>query len=462
MLRAKWIAVLGALAAASGCVVEVTFDPIGGDVAVDGSWTIDGGPATVESCATAGITDIELQIFDSVRNVSYTDGTLRGACEDGGFTTGPFLLADTYRLQWVAYDGIREVGRSGFQSVSAAPGDTILADVDFLSPEPAFDPTGGDVSLDVTWTIGGGVADAGTCAANGITDVEVLIWNQAGTMFFSDPALRVGCANGAFVTDPFLLPGTYQLQFAARGAGGTVETLDRVTVTANAGDTIVADADFTAAAVDTTIEGSWTINGMTPTIDNCLDNGVDGVRVSFYNDAAGTDLFRSYDFDCETGLFDGRVTGESLPPAMFYSQWDALDASDRSIGASALEEFDTSVVTHAVLRPINFEILAPTLDITFMFETDFGSGLYDTCEGSGVDRTFGYELIAGDGVTVVDSMFGIACANGLEYTDLASDTYSIDVNADATDGTKWGVLCDGLVLGAGGVSSYNCNVPVVP
>ena len=39
------------LSLASGCVVSVSFDPIGNDVQLEGGWTINGAAATADNCA---------------------------------------------------------------------------------------------------------------------------------------------------------------------------------------------------------------------------------------------------------------------------------------------------------------------------------------------------------------------------------------------------------------------------
>ena len=51
---------------ATGCVVEVDFEPIGGSVAVDGAWTINGFTPDAALCSDAGIAEVELRIYESI------------------------------------------------------------------------------------------------------------------------------------------------------------------------------------------------------------------------------------------------------------------------------------------------------------------------------------------------------------------------------------------------------------
>ncbi len=149
-MKANFVKLMLGLAMTSGCIVEVTFEPLGGDVSVDGQWTIDGATPSAANCAAAGITDVELRIYETIGSDFYTDATLREPCSVGAFTTGPFLLADTYRLQWVAYNGVNEVARSTFSTVTANPGDTIVSDADFEGGIVEDNTT-----IDGSWTING-------------------------------------------------------------------------------------------------------------------------------------------------------------------------------------------------------------------------------------------------------------------------------------------------------------------
>ncbi|MCU0677580.1 MAG: hypothetical protein MUE69_32965 [Myxococcota bacterium] len=156
-----------ALAAMTGCVVEVNFEPIGGDVSVDGAWTINGGPASTASCNAAGIQTVRLQICEFVDGDCYTASSLQAACSAGGFTTAPFLLADTYALRWQAVATNGTISNGEWQTVTAPAGSTIETNVNFATALPDEDTLAG------TWTVGGQPANATSCAAAGIMNVRL-------------------------------------------------------------------------------------------------------------------------------------------------------------------------------------------------------------------------------------------------------------------------------------------------
>ncbi len=317
----------------------------------------------------------------------------------------------------------------------------------------------------MTWTIEGGVADAVSCADLGADRVQVQIWSADGLTLWTtpDPSLTADCADGGFVTAPILAAGTYQLRFSALGGGGTVDQTDFITVTVGAGETIVADADFVfPAATDATLAGSWEIDGVTADATSCADAGIDTVVLSIANDAAGTDPYIEYAFDCEIGSFDSRTddTGVTIPIGpMFYSQWLAEDAAGNVLASSDFLELQVvSPNTHANLGIPNFPG-GTTMIVNFFWETDLGSGTYGTCAESAVD-TMGYDVYDSLGDRAV-AEFDIFCENQLVFEGLLADTYEVDITGDATDGTKWGTTCTGLTLSSG-LATYDCYVDVVP
>lgn len=208
-----------ALAAMTGCVVEVNFEPIGGDVAVAGSWTINGGAANTASCSAAGIQTVRLQVCEFVDGDCYTASTLESACSAGAFTTAPFLLADTYALRWQAIGSGGMVSNGEWQTVTATAGSTITTNVNFATALPDEDTLAG------TWTIGGAPADAASCAAAGIMNVRLAFHtNDQGTALFRDFVLP--CSDGGFDSrsgmGPTLPEGMFYSQWQALDAAGEV------------------------------------------------------------------------------------------------------------------------------------------------------------------------------------------------------------------------------------------------
>lgn len=454
-----------ALLIAAGCTVDVVFEPFGDEVSLEASWTIDGAAADATTCDELGASTVELQVWEESGDDFVTDGAWEANCASGGFTTGPVLRAGTYRVRLVAVDAAgRSVASTSYSRVTANVGDVIVVEGDFI-PVEVFDPSGTAVDLDVTWTIEGGVADSVSCADLGADTVQVQVWNADRTMFWvdADPSLTADCADGGFVTAPILAPGTYQLRFSALGGGGTVDQTDFITVTVGDGETIVADADFVLpAATDATLAGSWEIDGVTADATSCANAGIDSVILAIYNDAAGSDVYVEYEFDCALGSFDSRTddSGVTVPIGpMFYSQWLAEDAGGTLLASSDILELQVvSPTTHANLGIPNFPG-GTTLIVNLFWETDFDTGTYGTCAESAVD-TMGYDLYDSLSDRVV-AEFDIACQNQLIFDDPLADTYELDLTGDATDGTKWGTTCTALTISSG-MATYDCYVDIEP
>src|SRR5688572_9458053 len=117
-LRLAGILLLGGLLA-SGCVVEVTFDPVGTDFSVTGDWEIELGGVSMlpnaANCSAAGISTVQLELYHESTSDVFTDGTLSAPCSQGTFTSGMVFAYGSYRAQWVARGaGGNVVARSGF------------------------------------------------------------------------------------------------------------------------------------------------------------------------------------------------------------------------------------------------------------------------------------------------------------------------------------------------------------
>lgn len=128
-----------------GCTVSETFDPTGGDVAVNASWTVNGGAATTESCEAACIGMVQLRVWEQYAGgKDYTQDEWLVDCAAGSLTTQPILKADTYRVglygMTVAPDAgtcdttdLDDVGAAAIEEVSAEAGGTLSVALD-LSP----------------------------------------------------------------------------------------------------------------------------------------------------------------------------------------------------------------------------------------------------------------------------------------------------------------------------------------
>lgn len=333
--------------------------------------------------------------------------------------------------------------------------------------EVKFEPVGGDVTVAGSWTINGAAADATTCGAAGISTVQLFVCDAVDGDCYGGSEIAAPCSQGSFNTGPLLLPGSYALQWAAYdSAGFEISRSGWSTVTAASGDTINASVDFAVSAPsEVTLSASWSINGLAADATTCADAGVQTVRFTAFEDAAGSSVFRSWDIPCANGSIDSRVNlgDPTLPAGTFYTFWEALDGSGAVLATfGGPDLLDTSASTHANLLNPDFTIvLINTLDVTLLYESDV-DGSFGDCTASDVNGIFNYVLSTAGGTTIAME-FGQPCANGLTFEDIASDTYVLEVDADATrpSGTvKWGATCDGLIVEAG-LEEYDCQLTLM-
>ncbi len=127
-----------------GCTIPEKFDPSGGDVAVNASWTVNGGAAAAESCADACIGSVELRVWEEYEGGEhYTQDGWRVDCATGSLVTQPLLVPDTYRIglyglralpdMGVACEDSAAVRAAGIQEVTAEAAGTVSVMLD-LSP----------------------------------------------------------------------------------------------------------------------------------------------------------------------------------------------------------------------------------------------------------------------------------------------------------------------------------------
>ncbi len=330
--------------------------------------------------------------------------------------------------------------------------------------EVTFEPVGGNVTVAGGWTINGAAADSTTCDAAGISTVQLFVCDNIDGNCYAGSEIAAPCSQGSFNTGPLLVPDTYALQWAAYDSAGTeVNRSDWSTVTALSGDTINTTVDFSVASPsEVTLSATWSINGVAADAATCSDAGVQTIRLTAFNDAAGTSVFRSWDIPCANGSIDSRTNASdpTLPAGTFYTSWEALDGTGAALATFGTPDLlDTSATTHANLLNPDFAIVVVnTLDVSLLYESDV-DGSFGNCTTSDVNGVFNYVLKSIGGATIAME-FGQPCANGLTFDDIASDTYILEVDADATRPTgtvKWGANCDGLVVDAG-LEEYDCQL----
>ncbi len=333
-----------ALAAMTGCVVEVNFEPIGGDVSVAGTWTINGGAASSASCDAAGIATVRLQVCEFVDGDCYTASNLEAACSAGRFTTAPFLLADTYALRWQAIGTDGTVSNGAWETVTAPAGSTITSEVDFVSALPTEDTLAG------TWTVGGAAADAASCAAAGIMNVRLAFHtNDQGTALFREFILP--CSDGGFDSrsgmGPTLPDGMFYSQWEALDAAGNVLATSELPLleldTSAVTHANLAPVDFPAADPILIVNIRYEIPG-TATDGTCAEAGVSNSRYIFdLFTTAGAPI--SLDPDITTCVNQVELPGL---PSGTYNLEIAAESADGSIkwGTGAMAASSCGGITY--------------------------------------------------------------------------------------------------------------------
>ncbi len=270
--------------AATGCVVKVTFDPRGSDVSLEGDWTVDGGTATVDSCAAAGIDTLHLVFFDGGTQYDFQEFDF--PCANGHFDTRPngALAHGKYTAQWVAEDSTGTVLGSGDQfTIDASALSTthvVLPSVDFSSgsPPPAFDPRGTDVAIQGMWTINGMTPDTTLCGEAGIGTVALDFIDQG--MAYEFPEFTFPCEQGSFTGS--VATGSYTTQWIAYGTDGTtpVAMADQLPFdVSTVSSATLATPDFTATiAPSLAVTIGWSTDPTgNSTYGTCSDAAVTGL-----------------------------------------------------------------------------------------------------------------------------------------------------------------------------------------
>jgi hypothetical protein len=235
----------------AGCIAEVSFDPVGTAASVEGSWTIDGAPASAEACRAYGIDYVRVRFYRDERTADHPH--LVFPCAQGSFDTRPdrIVAEGTWTMGLVAIDAEGDaiaVGPEEMASPAALGGHIALAPVDFTA-SARFDPSGTDAALSASWTLGGNTASSQACDAFSASTMEIVLY-AADDLGRAVPAVvhtGAPCADGSYESGaPVIAAGTYFVSGVLRGAGGeVVGTVDDPTaVTVTAGSPLVVAFDF--------------------------------------------------------------------------------------------------------------------------------------------------------------------------------------------------------------------------
>lgn len=219
-----WALAATAMAAtAAGCVVEVTFTPLGSQASAEGAWLINGAAANATSCSANGISAVSVVFLDG--GAEFTFNQFVFDCADGSFNTGttPVLGIGSYLAKW----------RYTFTDGSHADTGTFTFDVDGLTSHvvfvtgdvtstPTFNPMGADFSVDGMWTLNGTAPTTPTCNTAGIANVRMVFFD--GTVMHDYAQLTFPCADGGFDSRPdkIFAYGNYTTRWQALSSSGAV------------------------------------------------------------------------------------------------------------------------------------------------------------------------------------------------------------------------------------------------
>lgn len=458
------------MAAVPGCLVSVVED----EATIDGTWTVDGRPATAASCASLGVDTVQLNLYRGVGTLPYE--TLQAPCSAGIIDSrglfDSYIEAGTYQYDFVAIRGGTEAGRLPRAGITLAAGDHGHVEADFSSG--GFNPVGTDATGEATWTIDGAPATAANCAALGIASVRIAFQN--GTEWFAHPGLTASCAAGRIDTRPnaVIRAGAWQMQVQALDATGAIVgpgMIESRNVTVGSHvvmqPTIFTSGAFMPLGTDASVAASWRLNARMPTSNACYAVGADRVRISLF---AATDIdFENgvtvYQANCATGALDSGVMNVVRAGRYLW----ALEAVD-STGAIIVEYSESTPVDITVGSRVMFPTVDFMLPTTVTFDIGWtapSGGAVTTCAAAGV-QTMGYSLQRG--VTIIDSSTSRPCADLMSwdsgaFATLTPGDYQLTVQGFNASGRKqWDVLpgfCT-VTVGPLGLVATDCTAGFTP
>ncbi|MEM6955514.1 MAG: thrombospondin type 3 repeat-containing protein [Myxococcota bacterium] len=241
-------------------------------------WTIQGLPATLNSCADAGIAFVRFNVRETTPS-----GPLFQSwtyfCDAGGFDSRTDPTAPTVPLNTMFF--------SNFEALDM--NDNVIASSQFLelevaghanliNPDFVFDVIPQDVTLSGSWSINGFAATPQSCAEAGVVTVRTTLDDGVAPIVIDAP-----CGDGFFdgrddAAIPVADPGvTLNFRYAALDAAGLVlvesELASIVTV---APHSELGTIDFPIVLIDElTISLQWETDLGSGVFTNCFDAEVD-------------------------------------------------------------------------------------------------------------------------------------------------------------------------------------------
>jgi len=462
----KTIALLAAAIGVSGCIVEITFDPIGADASVEGSWTINGAAPTAESCAALGISHVRVRFFDGDRWADHPE--LVFSCTEGGFDTRPqAVVADgQWTMALVAIDADGDaiaMGPTQTVDTLAGGGHIALTPIDFMAS--------GVTALAGSWTIGGAAPTEASCTALGATEVHVQFLDDAGD---PDPTatLKLACADGSFVQE--MQAGEYLVRLAlVDAASGTLAMVEPQTVTIAEGMTTTlipvdfAGEPFDPTGTDSVLQATWLIGGSdAPMADQCEAVGGAEADLLFYaeSDTAREEAVILALGACENGAFDSG--SPALAAGTYIVDARIRDAANFTVSSVELGTLTVEAGVPFVVGPVDFRLEAAQVRIFMQWDEPL-SGVPSSCEDASVTSILwriDYDDGAGGVATVASSEGEAACTPYAESSDatLAAGTYRLYYEGSRTAAPylkNWEVQapCEATLDGPGGLAIAYCE-----
>lgn len=448
--KAWLVAIATALSlGASGCIVDVVFDPIGQDASIAGSWTIDGAAPTVESCEAAGIDSVRVRFFEGSDYRDHPD--LRFDCETGSFDTRPqLLIADgVWTVQLVPIDASGAVvetdpmpPRETFDTIVVG-GHIDMTPVDFATPAPLTQYAG-------SWTINGETPDATNCGELGIDQVWVEFLDGAGAPI--DGATdQFACTDGSFILG--LDPGDYSVRVIAVDAANAVlamamredfTLLEGETHTLNMGNPIdFVGEPFDPRGMDASIDAAWTVGKTVAEQLTCEVAGGTTVEFVFYEE---TDTARENGIvvamaPCAAGRF--MSMGDVLAAGTYLFSVVLVDAAEAEIGRADFDAITLDAGQTVDATATDIRLAETTLAFEIEWEYASSLGTFGNCTDAGVDSMqWDLTLDMGASPIYMSATTTDPCETLLVFNDSSGEpvtpgTYDLYVEGNDTVGKAW-------------------------
>lgn len=468
----SWVGLLAALSV-SGCIVEITFDPIGTDASMAGQWTINGAAPTQASCDALGVSHVRVRFYDGTRGVDHPG--LVFPCAQGSFDTRPdAVVADGV---WTA--ALVAVDASG-TAIGTAPQqtfDTLAVGGHITLTSVNFEAASTVTTLAGAWTINGAAPTAASCAELGATEIHVQFLDGSGAP--GDDTLKLPCTDGNF-SEP-MDPGAYNVRVVAVDAtSGVIGMAAPQAVTLTQGMTTTLTTvnfdrpGFDPTGTDASYKLTWRIGGSTATIaEQCAAVGGGEIDVVFYaaDDLDFEDPYGITVGDCSEGAFES-VTAELAAGTYWVDVYLFPTVGDDFISYVELGELTVTAGTPLDLGEVDFRLEQSTIVASISWEVPATPATYGSCAEAGVAAVNWQVRATGTTTPLLMGAADEACVASFEIdaSTLAAGDYNLYYDGETAAGAKsWMPLvttayaCEGALDGEdGGLAVLSCRASYTP